>query len=115
MYNLKTKEFKNIIINSNKISQCGTGILCPLFIFDNSGNKNLKYILSYNLSYYYMLNYQNGKNRLQNEVNIPNTNFGIKQINENNFFVATKIENKKSESGETIFLNNKLIYNKYTI
>ena len=48
MYNLKTKEFTNIIINSNKISQCSTGSLCPLFIFDNSGNKNLKYIFSYN-------------------------------------------------------------------
>ncbi len=114
VYNLKTKEFTNIITDSNKISQCGFGILYPLFIFENSENNNLKYILSYNSSYYYMLDYQNGNNRLETEVNIPNTNFGIKQINENNFFVATKIENKKSESGLITFSDNKLTYNKYT-
>ena len=71
VYILKTKEFTE----SNKISQCVTGSLCSLFIFDNSDNKNLKNILSYN---YYMLDYQNGNNRLEIEVNIPNTNFGIK-------------------------------------
>ena len=95
VYNLKTKQFINIITDSNKISQCGSGILYPLFIFENSENNNLKYILSYNSSYYYMLDYQNGNNRLETEVNIPNTNFGIKLINENNFLLLPKLKIKK--------------------